>query len=103
MPVGEDDAGGEAEYESDTQKLKIEVWGATLLEGQTLEAYVETTRNGEISDLFMEPVNLDVLGSAVFIGDYSESPDASWALDIYDEFGDAEEMGAPVFSSDRDC
>jgi hypothetical protein len=42
VPVGEDDAGGEAEWESDNQLLKVEVWGATDLAGKRLDVLVIT-------------------------------------------------------------
>ena len=56
LPLGEDDAGGEAEYESESSTergeeglLKVEIDGATRLSGETLEVEVDGRQVGRLT------------------------------------------------------
>jgi len=89
FPVGEAHAGGEAEWESDTQILKVEVSGATDLAGRTLNVFVDVLRDGVRVRLLVGSLTIDRAGGAA----------------TADEFGlevlDIElEQGTDVFSSD---
>ncbi|MGH3134590.1 MAG: hypothetical protein ACRDNY_12780 [Gaiellaceae bacterium] len=63
LPLGEDDAGGEAEWESDTEILKVELWGATELAGETLDVFIRLTREGVREFLLAGSVEIDNDGS----------------------------------------
>jgi hypothetical protein len=81
--VGEDDAGGEAEFESESGAesglLKVEIWGATLYRGETLAIEVDGQRagtltldergsgSGSFTDLVVEESDVDVFGEDVEI------------------------------------
>jgi hypothetical protein len=104
-PVGEDDAGGEAEYESDSRArsaprksadrgeqalLKVEVWGATLYRGETLAVEVDGRRVGTL------PVDEIGRGSADIPGVIEPDIDVSVGLEPLEELPDK-----PIITSDR--
>jgi len=91
VPVGEAHAGGEAEWASDTQILKVEVSGATDLAGRTLNVFVDVLRDGVRVRLLVGSLTIDRAG-----GGGAATPDyyGVETLEI------ALEAGTDVFSSD---
>lgn len=96
VSVGEDDAGGELEWESDTRLLKVEIWGATDYAGETMILSLNDVPIGSI------PVGIGTINFEAASFDLPASDTGySAALDY-----SGRSIGlitGLVFSSDRDC